>query len=301
MKEASGFVHKKLYCTVGDVSVCGILDAGTFLGDVLTYEPHVHLQHEVHIVCKGKYTLENLEGTEKVILEEGMIVLIPPQYYHNTMSVENIETDKFSFRMEFGYIKSNKEDEFYESLNRSLKMHEKEITVLDGYEDALKSIQKIREYMWCEDFGSRAIATAYFKVLVTELIIGLTRLDADRSVGNVKKVNEDSAVKRKDMINYILTSNYPDPEFDLKTYAKMLNMSEKQANRITVKFYGVSFHQLLSDTRLNCGMKLLVRTNMSIKKISEMVGYESTTGFHLAFKRKFGVSPGEYRKNREKQ
>ena len=74
-----------------------------------------------------------------------------------------------------------------------------------------------------------------------------------------------------------------------------MNLSERQANRVVVKLYGMSFHQFLMETRLNQAMKLLTRTNLNIKHISELVGYESSTGFFIAFKKRFHVTPGEYR------
>ena len=45
----------------------------------------------------------------------------------------------------------------------------------------------------------------------------------------------------------------------------------------------------------NQAMKLLTRTNLNIRRISELVGYESSTGFFIAFKKRFRVTPGEYR------
>lgn len=296
MKDLSNFIHKKLFCTVGDLSVCGILDAGFFITNELVYEPHMHLHYELHFVSAGKYVLENLDGTDTITLETGMAALIPPRYYHNTVRVDDEKTEKFSLRLDFEQVKEKNADNdaFYHLLRDYLKQNENTIMILN-LEHSTETIKKISRFMVRDDISDRAMAKAYFNLFITEIVVELTQMRSKGIKENRDMENADSISKRKDAISYILSLNYSNSKFDIKDFAESMNLSERQANRVVVKLYGMSFHQFLMETRLNQAMKLLTRTNLNIKHISELVGYESSTGFFIAFKKRFHVTPGEYR------
>ncbi|UBU16372.1 AraC family transcriptional regulator [Nonomuraea gerenzanensis] len=52
----------------------------------------------------------------------------------------------------------------------------------------------------------------------------------------------------------------------------------------------------LTARRMQEAARLLSDTGLSHSRISERVGYESTVGFHLAFRKWYGVTPGDYRR-----
>ncbi|MGW3351772.1 helix-turn-helix transcriptional regulator [Nonomuraea rubra] len=52
----------------------------------------------------------------------------------------------------------------------------------------------------------------------------------------------------------------------------------------------------LTARRMQEAERLLSDTGLSHSRISERVGYESTVGFHLAFRKWYGVTPGDYRR-----
>lgn len=294
MKELSNFVHEKLYCSVGDLSLCGIFDAGFFFTNKLTYEPHMHLQHEIHIVLCGKYIIENLDGTELITLEPGMMALIPPKYYHNIIFDGNVGTDKFTFRLDFEQEKEKEYDRYYKYISDYFKEHENDIKVF-AFEEAVSYMKKISEFMYRDDVGDKAMAEAYFKLFMTELVVEIIKTEEIRYTDKINVADTDSIARRKDIINHIISAKYSNPQFNIKDLADRLNLSVRQTNRVVVNLYGVTFHQLLTQARLNRAAKLLKRTQMNMKSISEMVGYDSSTGFFLAFKKTFGVTPGEYR------
>lgn len=60
--------------------------------------------------------------------------------------------------------------------------------------------------------------------------------------------------------------------------------------------YGIPIHSFLIQQRLQCARKLIRTTGMPIQKIAQSVGYESASQFNTAFRRHFGVTPGQYRK-----
>ena len=82
----------------------------------------------------------------------------------------------------------------------------------------------------------------------------------------------------------------------LKNTAKAYFVNEKYLGRIFKKYTGMSFHEYLLITRLNAAKSKLEHTNMSIVDISTECGFCSSAYFGNVFKKKFGCTPNEYRK-----
>jgi AraC-like DNA-binding protein len=68
--------------------------------------------------------------------------------------------------------------------------------------------------------------------------------------------------------------------------------------RLRVEFrrrYGASIRQYRTGCRLRRAARLLKHTNLSISEIAERVGFGSRDAFYAAFRRRYRVTPGEYR------
>jgi len=59
---------------------------------------------------------------------------------------------------------------------------------------------------------------------------------------------------------------------------------------------GMSFIQYLNDYRLEVAAKLLTTTSDDIIDISVNTGFENLSYFNRCFKKKYGTTPGRYRK-----
>ncbi|MDY3014640.1 MAG: AraC family transcriptional regulator [Evtepia sp.] len=63
--------------------------------------------------------------------------------------------------------------------------------------------------------------------------------------------------------------------------------------------YGVPVHSFLIQQRLQRARELICTTRMPIQQIAQSVGYEGMSQFNTAFKRQYGIPPGQYRKMSE--
>ena len=61
---------------------------------------------------------------------------------------------------------------------------------------------------------------------------------------------------------------------------------------------GRTFLQIIRDIKLHQACRALVKTNLSIPAICELVGYETPEHFMRIFKKAYGMTPGEYRKQK---
>lgn len=61
-------------------------------------------------------------------------------------------------------------------------------------------------------------------------------------------------------------------------------------------YAGEPIHQWLISRRMTLAAQLLERSDLSVLQIAQAVGYDGTSQFNAFFKKRFGVSPREYRK-----
>lgn len=83
----------------------------------------------------------------------------------------------------------------------------------------------------------------------------------------------------------------------LSSVAGLYFINEKYLGRVFKKQTGKTFHQYLTDVRLDNSIKLL-SGNYSIIAVSHMCGFVNVTYFNRCFKEKYGISPGEYRRTK---
>jgi len=102
----------------------------------------------------------------------------------------------------------------------------------------------------------------------------------------------ETALKKK-ILNYLQTSY---STATLTEAASMLGLSPAYVSRVITQSFGESFKDLLMRVRFTVACELLRSTKMPIGEIINQVGYENSSYFHKEFKKRYGATPGEYRK-----
>lgn len=77
--------------------------------------------------------------------------------------------------------------------------------------------------------------------------------------------------------------------------ADYVGISRTYLNHVFQKELGLSAQKFLMDFRLHKAANLLISTELPVAEISVSVGYEDSLAFSKAFKKKFGLSPKNYR------
>lgn len=92
---------------------------------------------------------------------------------------------------------------------------------------------------------------------------------------------------------------YAAMNFQLKDVAEHFNISVSLAVHLYKEVFGQSIMQYALEVRLNLARERIIYTNMPLELIAETSGFANYTYFHRVFRRKFGLSPKQYRqKNR---
>ena len=82
----------------------------------------------------------------------------------------------------------------------------------------------------------------------------------------------------------------------LNDLASLLNLSQRQTQRLLEQNFGKTFSQKLADARMAAASQLLTGTDLSVTEIAERTGYSSIEHFSAAFHRLMGCTPRQYRR-----
>ncbi len=107
--------------------------------------------------------------------------------------------------------------------------------------------------------------------------------------------------KKLDYVRYakeIISQQYS--SISITSLAKELHLNRKYFCQLFHEIEGRSPQQFLIDTRLGASIHYLEETQMTLLSISSVIGYSTYNGFAAAFRTKYGIYPGEYRRMKGK-
>jgi len=112
------------------------------------------------------------------------------------------------------------------------------------------------------------------------------------------KTRRDDARLMQQVYDYIL-SNLENPLPSLKELAKIFGTNEHKLKEAFKYFFNTSIYQFYNDERLKRVHLLIEETNMPLKSIAYMNGFNTYPNFSKAFKKKYGYSPNDLKRVNE--
>lgn len=100
--------------------------------------------------------------------------------------------------------------------------------------------------------------------------------------------------EKKQAVLAFIKEHYGDADLMIYPLCEELGCSESSLNRFIHEQLGLSFSDLLENTRMEAACALLQRDGLTVKAIAEQTDYASDASFRRAFKRVMGVSPSDY-------
>ncbi len=116
----------------------------------------------------------------------------------------------------------------------------------------------------------------------------------------VKEKKQESANTLAQKIAAYLQENYTDSSMSLKMTADAFGLSEPYLSQFFSKQMGINFSVYIEDLRLKKGIEYLQTTGKTINEIAELIGYNSSSVFRNALKRRYGASPNQFRNDIKK-
>lgn len=81
---------------------------------------------------------------------------------------------------------------------------------------------------------------------------------------------------------------------------KNTHYSHTHLSRLFKEKMGISMVKYIQEVKLDYAVKYLVYSSKSISEIASMIGYKEASHFNHIFKKRFGITPLEYRKTQSK-
>ncbi len=252
-----------------------------------SYINHTHTYNELFVCRSGQLCIETEEET--ITLYKGDAVIIPASSPHHKIYGENEEWHSVGFSVVKKSVACR--NDLYNRLKPLCE--DDKITLFKNVPEICKKVAELHEVL--------PEAIGYLPAV--ELVSVLSRLaiikpETSRNV-SVSQIHTPD-VYRMAWLEDLIHGRFNQP-LTISKVAAMLNISSRQLSRIVKERYDKTFHQVLTEVRLNVAAKLLCTTDYSVSKILKDVGYTKNSLFYRDFGAQFSMTPTEYRKKNAKK
>ena len=145
----------------------------------------------------------------------------------------------------------------------------------------------IRELQQCE-YGYEDYIASLFNIIL--LLVSRQQQESEKTTTSIPEEIEAAVA--------YFNENY-NTKVSVDDYAESLHISTNWFIRNFKQYMKISPAQYILSLRMVNAQSLLENTEYNIGEIAEIVGYDNPLYFSRVFKKEYGVSPAQYRKNLE--
>lgn len=253
-------------------------------------KPHSHNSYEIYYLLEGEryYFIHN----QTYYIEKGALVLIPPSVIHKTISTGVPQHERLLINIEVEYIQPILDQfgkmDWFEAFDLN-----EPIIILNIKEKKLLQEKLFNIYNNFIDHSKIKNIT-----IVQLLDILLFLVDLKHKRGEIKNVenhmiSDPTNQRIIEVVKYI--NGHYGEKLTLQSIADIFFFSPYYLSRTFKKITGFGLKDYINQVRILEAEKMLLNTQFSITKISEIVGYESSTHFGRVFKKNRGISANQFR------
>ncbi|MFI2856207.1 AraC family transcriptional regulator [Paenibacillus sp. JSM ZJ436] len=252
-------------------------------------ETHWHDFFEMAFVISGSGW--HVVNGERFRLERGMTFLLTTADFHEIIPDEHSTIELYDFIFEGGFVRPGLLEEVLR--HRGWLQYTFAGEEAREVEQAFEQIRKETEPM---SWGSPMLIQGCFERILIVMARALPGegLNAAGSPRNdLKNKLHPSIVKAVDMIQYHFREPIP-----LSTAAAYAGLAPNYFSECFRKQVGIPFQAYVNDKRLQFSSRLLLSSDLPVTEIGFAAGFGTMTHFERLFKRRYGCSPRQFRKNR---
>ena len=264
---------------------------------------------EMIFVTKG--SLRVLTERSSYLIKEGCLHIMPPFVRHRRIVPDGVITNYFSVHLDFMFDESSSDfsaAEIYQApcdnklntvpdneiLIEGRKNYKLEIVdLVESYEVRNKArfielFNKMFEAYQVGEPSSFLKTKAYMTLIIAEFIEDL-QLQCERITDGADYVSQ--------FVDYAM--NHYSDGIDLGEIVKEFNISPSRFRAVFKKQMNRTPWEYVIDCRIEQAKKLFITGKYNMSEVSYMVGYDDIHYFSRLFKKKVGLAPTEFLKNRQ--
>lgn len=253
---------------------------------------HAHTGYEVQVALQGEYYIE-FAGKKLPVRAPDTLCLIPPGCHHSSHyagpDVRQMGLGlRFTWRHKPGRGTPSGLLEVLEHLPEDAPV------LLTDAGELCDTLRRFSEELAGPDVGSEVMLDALLRQFYIQLFRALKAMTGPRSRD---RSDHDKREDRYGRIEDFFHERYADSTVTEDDLAEYLAVSKRQTSRILRRLCGKSFHEKLEEMRMHYAVQRLVYTDELVEDIAMQVGYTASSGFYVAFKKAFGMTPARYRRD----
>ena len=236
---------KEMEITLGKQKLSVFLQNGFFRTVDHYTSPHTHSHTEIHLLIRGKAMY--ITGGKRLKVGKNQVIVFPSGVFHGGWDTEE-DTLRLAFQTSWHA--------------NSLQILTLPASVISGLGET------IQEYL---QTGNATRMGLYLSLVCSYL----TQADTEK----LRPVTD-----RAFLISEFFCNHYAQ-DITLEDLAAALNVSTRQASRLTQRHTGHTFQDALTLYRISTARQLMAETDMTMEQIAQTVGYHSYSGFWKAMKK----------------
>lgn len=286
------FTNLKENTTHGDFILPFSIYKGTLSPSFPSIAAHWHEEIEVIIVLYG--SCDYRINLDSFVINKGDILIIDSQSLHSLTYIPSKNMTWASFVFNINMLKSSNTDGALLKYIAPLLNHEHQLPIIlkDNIDCYSKIFDVIEDIIYC--YYEKDIAYELeLKSLLFKFFSLLYKNDLIKKHQSKNNITFNTTNKIKLVLNYI-NDNYSE-DISINTLAELCDYSEYHFMRFFKKHIGLTCIQYINNLRLEKSSILLTSTNNAIMDISLEVGFDNLSYFNKLFKRKYNLTPKEFR------
>lgn len=238
---------------------------------------HSHNCYEFTAIIKGSY--ENIVNGEKQILRAGSIILLCPNDCHRIKIIDkdSLHMNLLIEKEKFENVCNSISPDIIDFINNNCPFKE---------DSNNQFISKMESYLSTIKITDEATT----KTLSTLIIFNIIDFFMNNNLFS-SLINYPENFK-----NILLECNLEkNISWKVSDVAEFSHYTKTHVNRMFKKYLSMSASDYLTKIKMNAAKVLVLTSNNSIAKISNILGYSSLSYFNKIFTKNFGLTPYQYK------
>ena len=246
-----------------------------------SYPWHLH-EHAIELgfIVAGSGNL--VIGNQIMPVEAGSITVVQPDIMHHFSSISPEGMKYYTIR----FADTPEDNELVKFFSAKGNCSTQGINYLDAIQNNLRLLFDIHQ-------ANGGIVDEAFQ----SIVLGLIQLTRTLFLNSTLSVRLDEHFSVSDILYYI--SQNCGKKITLESLAKEFNISPSHLSRLFCNAYHMSPINYLIYSRVTFSTEYLLKSDLSIAEIAELVGYDNPAHFTNMFTKRIGCTPTEYREKNQ--